>query len=231
MSPGDFNSLGARRGNHEVMMRGTFANVRLKNEMAPGSEGSATTHLPSGDRMSIYDAGMRYQDEGVPLVILAGAQYGTGSSRDWAAKGTRLLGAVAVIAESYERIHRSNLIGFGVLPLEYADGDTAESLGLTGQERFTIGAVADEPSSVSVRAPRPTAGRPSSSRRACASTPRPSGTTSGTAASCTTCSGISPHAPATVRGRSSTRSNPRPDRTGGAARRRPTPHSRTDRHR
>ena len=120
--------------------------------MAPGSEGSATTHLPSGERMSIYDAGMRYQEEGVPLVILAGSQYGTGSSRDWAAKGTRLLGVVAVIAESYERIHRSNLIGFGVLPLEYADGDTAESLGLTGQERFTIGAVADEPSSVSVRA-------------------------------------------------------------------------------
>ena len=152
VSPGDFNSLGARRGNHEVMMRGTFANVRLKNEMAPGSEGSATTHLPSGDRMSIYDAGMRYQAEGVPLVVLAGAQYGTGSSRDWAAKGTRLLGVVAVVAESYERIHRSNLIGFGVLPLEYADGDSAESLGLTGQERFTIGSVADEPSTVTVKA-------------------------------------------------------------------------------
>ena len=152
VSPGDFNSLGARRGNHEVMMRGTFANVRLKNEMAPGSEGSATTHLPSGDRMSIYDAGMRYQAEGVPLVVLAGSQYGTGSSRDWAAKGTRLLGVVAVLAESYERIHRSNLIGFGVLPLEYAGGDTAGSLGLTGQERFAIGSVAGEPGTVAVTA-------------------------------------------------------------------------------
>ncbi len=152
VSPGDFNSLGARRGNHEVMMRGTFANVRLKNRMAPGSEGSATTHLPDGERMSIYDAGMRYQQEGVPLVILAGSQYGTGSSRDWAAKGTRLLGVVAVIAESYERIHRSNLIGFGVLPLEFADGASADSLGLTGQERYSIGSIANEPSSVTVKA-------------------------------------------------------------------------------
>ena len=152
VSPGDFNSLGARRGNHEVMMRGTFANVRLKNQMAPGSEGSATTHLPDGERMSIYAAGMRYQEEGVPLVVLAGSQYGTGSSRDWAAKGTRLLGVVAVIAESYERIHRSNLIGFGVLPLEFADGQSADSLGLTGQERFTIGGVADEPATVAVKA-------------------------------------------------------------------------------
>jgi len=152
VSPGDFNSLGSRRGNHEVMMRGTFANVRLRNQLAPGTEGSATRHLPDGEQMDIYAAGMRYQKEDVPLVVLAGKEYGTGSSRDWAAKGTRLLGVHAVIAESYERIHRSNLIGFGVLPLVYADGESAESLGLTGEERFSIDSVESEPASVTVRA-------------------------------------------------------------------------------
>jgi len=154
VSPGDFNSLGSRRGNHEVMMRGTFANVRLKNRLAPGTEGSATRHFPDGEAMDIYAAGMRYQSEGVPLVVLAGAEYGTGSSRDWAAKGTRLLGVQAVIAESYERIHRSNLIGFGVLPLVYADGKNAESLGIDGEERFSIGSVESAPDTVTVRAER-----------------------------------------------------------------------------
>jgi len=152
VSPGDFNSLGSRRGNHEVMMRGTFANVRLRNQLAPGTEGSATTYLPDGTPMDIYAAGMKYQEAGVPLVVLAGKEYGTGSSRDWAAKGTRLLGVVAVIAESYERIHRSNLIGFGVLPLVYADGAGADSLGLSGHERFSIDSVETEPDSVTVRA-------------------------------------------------------------------------------
>ena len=154
VSPGDFNSLGSRRGNHEVMMRGTFANVRLRNELAPGTEGSATRHLPDGEAMDIHAAGLRYQAEGVPLVVLAGKEYGTGSSRDWAAKGTRLLGVRAVIAESYERIHRSNLIGFGVLPLVYADGKSADALGLDGGERYTIGSVEARPDAVTVRAER-----------------------------------------------------------------------------
>ncbi len=134
----EFNSYGARRGNHEVMMRGTFANIRLRNLLAPGTEGGWTLYQPSGEKMTIYDAAMRYQKEGVPLVVLAGKEYGTGSSRDWAAKGTLLLGARAVIAETYERIHRSNLVGMGVLPLEYLPGQTAESLGLNGHESFTI---------------------------------------------------------------------------------------------
>jgi len=134
----DFNSYGSRRGNHEVMMRGTFANVRLRNELAPGTEGGWTIHQPSGEQMSIYDAAMRYRDEGVPLVILAGKEYGSGSSRDWAAKGTLLLGVRAVIAESYERIHRSNLVGMGVLPLEFQGGDGAASLELDGRCRFDI---------------------------------------------------------------------------------------------
>ena len=125
MRPADFNSYGARRGNHEVMMRGTFANIRIKNEMVPGIEGGVTKHLPDGEVMSIYDAAMHYQSEGVPLVIVAGKEYGTGSSRDWAAKGTLLLGVKAVIAESFERIHRSNLVGMGVLPLQFKDGMTA----------------------------------------------------------------------------------------------------------
>jgi aconitate hydratase len=134
----DFNSYGSRRGNHEVMIRGTFANIRLRNQLAPGTEGGVTRHLPSGEQMSIYDAAQRYAEEGVPLVILAGKEYGSGSSRDWAAKGTMLLGVRAVIAESYERIHRSNLIGMGVLPLQFASGENAASLGLTGEETFEI---------------------------------------------------------------------------------------------
>jgi aconitate hydratase len=138
VKPSDFNSYGARRGNHEVMMRGTFANIRLRNQLAPGTEGGWTLHQPSGEKMTIYDAAMRYKQEGVPLMVLAGKEYGAGSSRDWAAKGTLLLGVRAVIAESYERIHRSNLVGMGVLPLEFKTGETAESLGLTGHESFSV---------------------------------------------------------------------------------------------
>ncbi|MCY7374206.1 MAG: aconitate hydratase, partial [Spirochaetaceae bacterium] len=134
----NFNSYGSRRGNHEVMIRGTFANIRLRNLLAPGTEGGVTRHLPDGEQMSIYDASMRYQADGIPLVVLAGKEYGSGSSRDWAAKGTALLGVRAVIAESYERIHRSNLIGMGVLPLQFAEGDTAQALGLTGEETFSV---------------------------------------------------------------------------------------------
>jgi aconitate hydratase len=134
----DFNSYGARRGNHEVMMRGTFANVRLRNHLAPGTEGGVTVRLPDGAQTSIYEAAMQYAQEGVPLVVLAGREYGTGSSRDWAAKGTALLGVHAVIAQSLERIHRSNLIGMGVVPLQFYKGDSVESLGLTGRERYTI---------------------------------------------------------------------------------------------
>ncbi|MBI4873322.1 MAG: aconitate hydratase AcnA [Acidobacteria bacterium] len=141
--PKDFNSYGSRRGNHEVMVRGTLANIRLRNQLAPGTEGGWTTHVPSGERMFIYDASVRYQWEGVPLLILAGKEYGSGSSRDWAAKGVLLLGVRAVIAESYERIHRSNLVGMGVLPLEYLAGETRESLGLTGQEVFHVEGVAE----------------------------------------------------------------------------------------
>ena len=138
VEPKDFNSYGARRGNHEVMMRGTFANIRLRNQLAPGTEGGVTIHLPSGEQMSIYDAAMRYAEDQTPLVIMAGKEYGTGSSRDWAAKGTFLLGVRAVIAESFERIHRSNLVGMGVLPLEFFAGDGWEELGLSGQEYITI---------------------------------------------------------------------------------------------
>ncbi len=134
----DFNSYGARRGNHEVMVRGTFANVRLRNQLAPGTEGGLTLHLPDGEETTIYEAAERYGADGVPLVVLAGKEYGSGSSRDWAAKGTTLLGVRAVIAESYERIHRSNLIGMGVLPLQYADGQSAASLGLSGHEVFSV---------------------------------------------------------------------------------------------
>ena len=138
VQPVDFNSYGARRGNHEVMMRGTFANIRLRNLLAPGTEGGVSVHIPTGEQMSIYDAAMKYKAEGTPLIVIAGKEYGTGSSRDWAAKGTMLLGVRAVIAESFERIHRSNLIGMGVLPLQFKDGDTAQSLGLTGKESFEI---------------------------------------------------------------------------------------------
>ncbi|WP_028630886.1 MULTISPECIES: aconitate hydratase AcnA [Pseudomonas] len=138
VAPADFNSYGSRRGNHEVMMRGTFANIRIRNEMLGGEEGGNTLHLPSGEKLAIYDAAMRYQDEGTPLVIVAGKEYGTGSSRDWAAKGTNLLGVKAVIAESFERIHRSNLVGMGVLPLQFKDGDDRKTLNLTGKETLTI---------------------------------------------------------------------------------------------
>jgi aconitate hydratase len=136
--PLDFNSFGARRGSHDVMMRGTFANIRIKNQVAPGTEGGVTKHFPTGEQLSIYEAAMRYIDEGTPLVVLGGKDYGMGSSRDWAAKGTILLGVKAVIVESFERIHRSNLIGMGVLPLQYANGQNAESLGLDGTESFSI---------------------------------------------------------------------------------------------
>jgi aconitate hydratase len=138
VKPADFNSYGARRGNHEVMVRGTFANIRLRNLMVPGVEGGWTRHIPTGEQMSIYDAAMRYKAEGVPLVIIAGREYGSGSSRDWAAKGTLLLGVRAVIAESFERIHRSNLVQMGVLPLQFRDGESRETLGLTGEERFDL---------------------------------------------------------------------------------------------
>ncbi len=142
VEPKDFNSYGSRRGNHEVMMRGTFANIRLSNLMAPGTEGGWTTHQPSGEVMSIYDAAMKYKVEGTPLVVVGGKEYGTGSSRDWAAKGTNLLGVKAVIAESFERIHRSNLLGMGVLPLQFNSGDSRESLVLTGTEVFAITGIA-----------------------------------------------------------------------------------------
>jgi len=136
VEPVDFNSYGARRGNHEVMMRGTFANIRLRNLLVPGTEGGVSVHLPSATQGSIYDVAMQYKADGTPLVVLAGKEYGTGSSRDWAAKGTMLLGVRAVISESFERIHRSNLIGMGVLPLQFVDGESVASLGLSGREVF-----------------------------------------------------------------------------------------------
>ena len=142
VKPHEFNSYGARRGNHEVMMRGTFANIRLRNQLAPGTEGSWTLHLPDGEKMYVYDAAVKYREEGTPLFVIAGKEYGSGSSRDWAAKGTRLLGVRAVLAESYERIHRSNLVGMGVLPLEFKPGENRESLGLTGHEVFDVEGVA-----------------------------------------------------------------------------------------
>ncbi|MCX6622305.1 MAG: aconitate hydratase AcnA, partial [Acidobacteria bacterium] len=138
VEPKDFNSYGARRGNHEVMVRGTLANIRLRNQLAPGTEGGVTQHLPDGEPMFIYDASMQYQQEGVPLIIIAGKEYGSGSSRDWAAKGVLLLGVRAVVAESFERIHRSNLVGMGVLPLQFLPGDTRETLGLTGRESYAV---------------------------------------------------------------------------------------------
>ncbi len=141
--PVEFNSYGSRRGNHQVMMRGTFANIRIRNQMVPGVEGGVTTHYPSGDQLPIYDAAMRYHEEKVPLVIFAGKEYGTGSSRDWAAKGTRLLGVRAVVAESFERIHRSNLVGMGILPAVFAEGTSWKSLGLKGDETVTIRGLAE----------------------------------------------------------------------------------------
>jgi aconitate hydratase len=144
VTPVHFNTFGSRRGNHEVMMRGTFANVRIRNLLLDGREGGYTIHHPSGEETSIFDAAMRYVDDGTPLVVLAGTEYGTGSSRDWAAKGTALLGVKAVIATSYERIHRSNLVGMGVLPLEFPEGENAASLGLDGTETFDIRGVAPD---------------------------------------------------------------------------------------
>ena len=138
VAPGDFNSYGARRGNREVMVRGTLANIRLRNQLAPGTEGGWSVHLPDGKQMSIYETSMQYQGDGVPLMILAGKEYGSGSSRDWAAKGVALLGVRAVIAESFERIHRTNLVGMGVLPLQFEPGESAASLHLTGKETFHI---------------------------------------------------------------------------------------------
>ncbi len=156
----DFNSYGSRRGNHEVMMRGTFANIRLRNLLVQGVEGGITRHIPSGEIMSIYDASMRYQQQGTPLIILAGKEYGTGSSRDWAAKGTMLLGIKAVIAESFERIHRSNLIGMGVLPLQFNDGENAQTLGLTGEETFDITGVQNGTANQVTVLARPESGKP-----------------------------------------------------------------------
>ena len=140
----EFNSFGSRRGNDRVMVRGTFANIRIRNQLAPGTEGGVTTHLPTDEQMSIYDASMKYQSDNTPLIVLAGAEYGTGSSRDWAAKGTMMLGVKAVIAASYERIHRSNLVGMGILPLEFQDGNTWKSTGLTGKEKFSIPTLSDK---------------------------------------------------------------------------------------
>jgi aconitate hydratase len=161
VQPKDFNSYGARRGNHEVMMRGTFANIRLRNQLVPGVEGGVTVHLPSGEQASIYDAAMRYKAEGTPLIVLAGKEYGTGSSRDWAAKGVMLLGVRAVLAESFERIHRSNLIGMGVAPLQFMPGESAKSLGLTGNEVFEITGLAAGSGEVTVKAgPANAAGKP-----------------------------------------------------------------------
>ncbi|MEN8687209.1 MAG: aconitase family protein, partial [Desulfuromonadales bacterium] len=138
VSPADFNSYGSRRGNHEIMMRGTFANIRLKNELVPGVEGGFTRQLPDGGQTSIFDAAAGYAEQGIPLVIMAGKEYGTGSSRDWAAKGTLLLGVKAVVAESFERIHRSNLVGMGILPLQFKAGDDRKSLGIDGSETFDL---------------------------------------------------------------------------------------------
>ncbi len=155
VDPRDFNSYGARRGNHEVMMRGTFANIRLRNQLAPGTEGGWTMYQPGGEVMTIYDAAMKYKDAGVPLLVLAGKEYGSGSSRDWAAKGTLLLGVKAVVADSYERIHRSNLVNMGVLPLQYLAGQSASSLCLTGFEVYSIVGIAEAlrpAGSVTVRA-------------------------------------------------------------------------------
>ncbi|MDI6403116.1 aconitate hydratase, partial [Balneolaceae bacterium ANBcel3] len=142
VDPVDFNSYGSRRGNHEVMIRGTFANVRIKNLLAD-REGGWTVHLPSGEAMSVYDAAQKYASEQTPLIVLGGKEYGSGSSRDWAAKGTNLLGIKAVLAESFERIHRSNLVGMGVLPLRYEPGESRESLGLTGKESFSISGISN----------------------------------------------------------------------------------------
>ena len=188
VKPADFNSYGSRRGNHEVMVRGTFANVRLRNKMVPSLEGGFTRHLPDGAEMSIFDASEKYIAEGVPLVILAGKEYGSGSSRDWAAKGPRLLGVRAVIAESYERIHRSNLVGMGILPLQFLAGESAQSLNLTGEEVFEISGVNDLVRKFAAgRQVKVRAGQTKSSTRWCASTRRRRRSTTPMAASCSSC--------------------------------------------
>ncbi len=189
VQPKDFNSYGARRGNHEVMMRGTFANTRIKNQMVPGIEGGVTAYLPGGEVMPIYDAAMKYQAAGVPLIVIAGKEYGSGSSRDWAAKGTMLLGVKAVIAESYERIHRSNLVNMGVLPLQFKAGETSVSLCLTGREVFALtgaGAALKPRAEVTVTRARRTAPPRRSPRSPASIRPR-SWSPSRTAASCRTC--------------------------------------------
>jgi aconitate hydratase len=143
VKPAEFNSYGSRRGNHEVMVRGTFANVRLRNKLAPGTEGGVTRLLPEGEQMSIFDASVKYAERGVPLIILAGKEYGSGSSRDWAAKGPKLLGVRAVIAESFERIHRSNLVGMGILPLQFREDENVDVIGLTGEEYYHFPGLVD----------------------------------------------------------------------------------------
>jgi aconitate hydratase len=168
VKPADFNSYGARRGNHEVMMRGTFANIRLRNQLAPGTEGGWTLHQPGGEKMTIYDAAMKYKEENIPLIVIAGAEYGSGSSRDWAAKGTLLLGVRAVIAHSFERIHRSNLVGMGVLPLQFNEGQTPESLALKGNEEYSIEGLAQIKPRAKVRIRVQDAGGPEKSFEAIA---------------------------------------------------------------
>ena len=185
----DFNSYGSRRGNHEVMIRGTFANIRLRNQLVPGTEGGVTKNHLTGETTTIYDASLAYNEAGIPLVVLAGKEYGSGSSRDWAAKGTALLGVRAVIAESYERIHRSNLIGMGVLPLQFPEGQNRESLGLTGDEEFTITGITalNDGRHPAHGEGEGRARRSWSSTPASGSTPPARRTTTATAGSCSTC--------------------------------------------
>ena len=185
VEPREFNSYGSRRGNHEVMIRGTFANIRLRNLLAPDTEGGWT--IRDGEQETIYDAAVAYAEEGTPLCVLAGKEYGSGSSRDWAAKGPRLLGVRFVIAESYERIHRSNLVGMGVLPLQFPDGESVESLGLKGDETFDLAPLEDGARELHVTATPADGETRSSSTRASASTRRTSGSTTATAGSCTSC--------------------------------------------
>ena len=196
VQPADFNSYGARRGNHEVMVRGTLANIRLRNQLAPGTEGGWTRHMPDGEQMYIYDASLLYQKEGVPLVILAGKEYGSGSSRDWAAKGVMLLGVRAVIAESFERIHRSNLVGMGVLPLQFAAGENAATLGLSGKETFPLRALKRRSTAADGKQPCARSPMMAPKRRLpywFGSTPRRKWNITATAAFCRTCCGRSLH--------------------------------------
>ena len=219
VSPVEFNQYGARRGHHEVMMRGTFGNIRLRNRLVDGTEGPYTLHLPDGERTFIYDAAMRYRDEGVPLIVIAGREYGSGSSRDWAAKGTALLGVRAVIAESYERIHRSNLVGMGVLPLQFLPGESATSLGLFGTESFTILGLAEltPRQTVTVVARSDGDGRSGRSGRSPGWTARSRSSTCARAGSCRRSCGGSPRAD----DRSSTRHHEAPCQSGGLVVRRP----------